>query len=340
MVRGEPVNEEAAGELVTLEPERDRLTSQLNADEEQWDRDLELWIRSGRPEDELQELNTRNRELHRRGAEIRQMNIRIRELRHPDYRVYTTPAAEPRLTPQPSDGAPETGAEQYTVGDRATDRWEASMGVQSIEDEVGGSLDHGMIYLGRVNDPRVQREVLRDIKRDGFGDKEYTYTDYADGSQKTTTVTAYLQDLYGLSPAAEADVSQVALPNADGTTTAVFVDAGGRGLTAEEAADRYGMLSVGQSVSEYSAQHGLTIAAAAQPYSDVVGKAPPAAPVRDAGNRKCSEGSGPCGATRAVPQAQCPPMKRGGGGASNCAKQPAYLMADGSRIRFRGPADE
>ena len=45
------------------------------------------------------------------------------------------------------------------------------------------------------------------------------------------------------------------------------------------------MLSVGQSVSEYSAQHGLTIAAAAQQYSDVVGKAPPEselAPVRQA----------------------------------------------------------
>ena len=207
-VRGEPVNEEAAEELATLEPERDRLRALFHPDEDQWDRDRDLWFRSGRPEDELQELNTRNRELHRRGAEIRQMGTRIGELRHPDYLVYTTPAAEPRLTPQPSDGAPETGAEQYTVEGRATDRWEASMGVQSIEDEVGGSLDHGMIYLGRVNDPKVQREVLRDIKRDAFGDKEYTYTDYDDGSQKTTTVTAYLQDLYGLSPEAEADVSK------------------------------------------------------------------------------------------------------------------------------------
>ena len=63
-----------------------------------------------------------------------------------------------------------------------------------------------MSYLRRVNDPHSPTGGTAETSNAmRLATEEYTYTDYADGSQKKTTVAAYLQDWYGLSPASESE---------------------------------------------------------------------------------------------------------------------------------------
>ena len=58
--------------------------------------------------------------------------------------------------------------------------------------------------------------------------------------------------------------------------TDVFINAEGNGLTAADAAQQYGLARPGQTISEYAAQHGLSIAAGGLAYADVTAQALPA----------------------------------------------------------------
>ena len=225
--------EDAAKELQELEAERNQLAAGFTEEQEQWERDKEQWIRDGRPEDVRLELNARNRELHRRGEEIRQISTRLSALGHPEYSHYAVAPAGSGLTPEPI-AAPPDSLHSPTSPD-----------LNTLSDPQSQ-----LLALGRAAElERLEALVAREGPRPAWVQR--------------------IAELRGDTPVQLTPTQPPSRSAAEPPTPDVFLDAAGRGLTAEDAAERYGLIAPGQSVTEYAEQHGLTVATAFQGQADV-----------------------------------------------------------------------